>query len=86
MRDVSYKSLVKVFLTGRIEQELSSKAGHNRTLQRIDRKAAPADLIVILREKGGYIIREPMHHLKILSALFVVAILCCTPTGYIVYS
>src|SRR5512133_2104807 len=34
-RDVPYQSLVKVFLSDRIEQELSSKAGHNKTVQRI---------------------------------------------------
>ncbi len=38
-RDVPYQSLAKVFLADRIDQELSSKARHNKTVQRIARKA-----------------------------------------------
>jgi predicted DNA binding CopG/RHH family protein len=38
-RDVPYQSLVKVFLADRIEQELSGKAGHNKAVQRIAKKA-----------------------------------------------
>lgn len=37
-RDVPYQSLVKVFLSDRIEQELAAK-GHNKSLHRIARKA-----------------------------------------------
>jgi predicted DNA binding CopG/RHH family protein len=37
-RDVPYQSLVKVFLSDRIEQELTSK-GHNKSLHRIARKS-----------------------------------------------
>lgn len=37
-RDVPYQSLVKVFLSDRIEQELTSK-GHNKPLHRIGRKS-----------------------------------------------
>ena len=37
-RDVPYQSLVKVFLSDRIEQELSVK-GHNKSLQRIADKS-----------------------------------------------
>jgi predicted DNA binding CopG/RHH family protein len=37
-RDVPYQSLVKVFLSDRIEQELTAK-GHNRSLHRIARKS-----------------------------------------------
>jgi predicted DNA binding CopG/RHH family protein len=37
-RDVPYQSLVKVFLSDRIEQELSTK-GHNKSLHRITKKA-----------------------------------------------
>jgi predicted DNA binding CopG/RHH family protein len=36
-RDVPYQSLVKVFLSDRIEQELAAK-GHNKSLHRIARK------------------------------------------------
>jgi len=38
-RDVPYQSLVKVFLSDRIEQELATKQRHNKSLQRIGRKA-----------------------------------------------
>ena len=38
-RDVPYQSLAKVFLSDRIDQELSNKARHNKTVQRIARKA-----------------------------------------------
>ncbi len=38
-RDVPYQSLVKVFLYDRIGQELSGKAGHNKAVQRIAKKA-----------------------------------------------
>jgi predicted DNA binding CopG/RHH family protein len=38
-RDVPYQSLVKVFLSDRIEQELTSKAKHNKLLQRIADKS-----------------------------------------------
>ncbi len=37
-RDVPYQSLVKVFLSDRIEQELTAK-GHNKSLHRIARKS-----------------------------------------------
>lgn len=37
-RDVPYQSLVKVFLSDRIEQELSAK-GHNKSLHRVARKS-----------------------------------------------
>ena len=37
-RDVPYQSLVKVFLSDRIERELTAK-GHNKSLHRIARKA-----------------------------------------------
>lgn len=37
-RDVPYQSLVKVFLSDRIDQELTAK-GHNRSLHRIARKS-----------------------------------------------
>jgi predicted DNA binding CopG/RHH family protein len=37
-RDVPYQSLVKVFLSDRIEQELATK-GHNKSLHRIAKKA-----------------------------------------------
>jgi predicted DNA binding CopG/RHH family protein len=37
-RDVPYQSLVKVFLSDRIEQELATK-GHNKSLHRITKKA-----------------------------------------------
>lgn len=37
-RDVPYQSLVKVFLSDRIEQELATK-GHNKSLRRIAKKA-----------------------------------------------
>jgi len=37
-RDVPYQSLVKVFLSDRIEQELAAK-GHNKSLHRIAKKA-----------------------------------------------
>ncbi len=39
-RDVPYQSLVKVFLSDRISQELSNKGRHNKTVQRIARKAS----------------------------------------------
>lgn len=38
-RDVPYQSLVKVFLSDRIEQELMSKTGHNKAFHRIARKS-----------------------------------------------
>jgi len=38
-RDVPYQSLVKVFLSDRIDQELTGKTGHNKSLHRIPRKA-----------------------------------------------
>ncbi len=38
-RDVPYQSLVKVFLSDRIEQELAAK-GRNKSLHRIARKSA----------------------------------------------
>jgi hypothetical protein len=38
-RDVPYQSLVKVFLSDRIEQELVAKRGHNK-VQRIGHKVA----------------------------------------------
>jgi predicted DNA binding CopG/RHH family protein len=38
-RDIPYQSLVKVFLSDRIEQELSGKTGHNKAVQRIAGKA-----------------------------------------------
>jgi predicted DNA binding CopG/RHH family protein len=38
-RDVPYQSLVKVFLSDRIEQELTGKAKHNKSLQRIADKS-----------------------------------------------
>ncbi len=37
-RDIPYQSLVKVFLSDRIEQELTAK-GHNKPLHRIAKKA-----------------------------------------------
>jgi len=37
-RDVPYQSLIKVFLSDRIEQELSVK-GHNKSLHRIADKS-----------------------------------------------
>ncbi len=37
-RDVPYQSLVKVFLSDRIDQELTTK-GHNKSLHRIARKS-----------------------------------------------
>ncbi len=37
-RDVPYQSLVKVFLSDRIEEELTAK-GHNKSLHRIARKS-----------------------------------------------
>jgi hypothetical protein len=37
-RDVPYQSLGKVFLSDRIDQELSNKARHNKAAQRIARK------------------------------------------------
>jgi hypothetical protein len=39
-RDVPYQSLVKVFLSDRIEQELVVKQGHDKSVQRIGHKAA----------------------------------------------
>lgn len=39
-RDVPYQSLVKVFLSDRIEQELSGKAGHNKAMHRIAKKTS----------------------------------------------
>jgi len=39
-RDVPYQSLVKVFLSDRIEQELVVKQGHNKSAQRIGHKVA----------------------------------------------
>lgn len=39
-RDVPYRSLVKVFLSDRINQELGGKAGHNKSAHRIVRKSA----------------------------------------------
>ena len=39
-RDVPYQSLVKVFLSDRIEQELVVKQGHNKSVQRIGNKTA----------------------------------------------
>jgi predicted DNA binding CopG/RHH family protein len=39
-RDVPYQSLVKVFLSDRIEQELVVKQGHSKSVQRIVHKAA----------------------------------------------
>src|SRR5512145_787561 len=38
-RDVPYQSLAKVFLSDRIDQELTNKARYNRTVPRIARKA-----------------------------------------------
>ena len=38
-RDVPYQSLVKVFLSDRIEHELAGKAGHNKSFHRIARKS-----------------------------------------------
>jgi predicted DNA binding CopG/RHH family protein len=38
-RDAPYQSLVKVFLSDRIEQELTGKAGHNKPSQRIADKS-----------------------------------------------
>lgn len=38
-RDVPYQSLVKVFLSERIKQELSDKTGHNRAVPRVAKKA-----------------------------------------------
>jgi len=38
-RDVPYQSLVKVFLSDRIGQELMVKQGHNKSVQRIANKA-----------------------------------------------
>ena len=40
-RDVPYQSLVKVFLSDRIEQELPGKARHSKSVQRIAKKAGP---------------------------------------------
>ena len=37
-RDVPYQSLVKVFLSDRIEQELVTKTRHNKQMQRIAEK------------------------------------------------
>ena len=37
-RDVPYQSLVKVFLSERIEQELGTKPRHNKQMQRIAEK------------------------------------------------
>ena len=37
-RDVPYQSLVKVFLSDRIEQELVEKQGHNKSMRRIGHK------------------------------------------------
>jgi predicted DNA binding CopG/RHH family protein len=37
-RDVPYQSLVKVFLSDRIDQELTDKAGHSKASHRIARK------------------------------------------------
>jgi predicted DNA binding CopG/RHH family protein len=39
-RDVPYQSLVKVFLSDRIEQELVVKQGRDKSVQRIGHKAA----------------------------------------------
>ena len=39
-RDVPYQSLVKVFLSDRIEQELMSKTGHNKAFHRNARKSS----------------------------------------------
>jgi predicted DNA binding CopG/RHH family protein len=39
-RDVPYQSLVKVFLSDRIEQELVEKQGHNKSMRRIGHKTA----------------------------------------------
>jgi predicted DNA binding CopG/RHH family protein len=39
-RDVPYQSLVKVFLSDRIEQELVEKQGHNKSMRRIGHKRA----------------------------------------------
>jgi predicted DNA binding CopG/RHH family protein len=39
-RDVPYQSLVKVFLSDRIEQELVAKQGYNKSVQRIGHKTA----------------------------------------------
>jgi len=38
-RDVPYQSLVKVFLSDRIAQELNGKTGHNKSFNRIARKS-----------------------------------------------
>lgn len=38
-RDVPYQSLVKVFLSERIEQELMAKQGHNKSFHRTARKS-----------------------------------------------
>jgi predicted DNA binding CopG/RHH family protein len=38
-RDVPYQSLVKVFLSDRLEQELMGKRGHNKSFRRIARKS-----------------------------------------------
>ena len=39
-RDVPYQSLVKVFLSDRIEQELAVKQGRSKYVQRIGHKTA----------------------------------------------
>ncbi|HVN97428.1 MAG TPA: BrnA antitoxin family protein [Syntrophorhabdaceae bacterium] len=39
-RDVPYQSLVKVFLSDRIDQELTGKRAHSKSLQRIGHKPA----------------------------------------------
>jgi hypothetical protein len=39
-RDVAYQSLVKVFLSDRIEQELTGKPGHNKAFHRLARKSS----------------------------------------------
>ncbi|MDD5008383.1 MAG: BrnA antitoxin family protein [Syntrophorhabdaceae bacterium] len=39
-RDVPYQSLVKVFLSDRIEQEFTTKQKHNKSLQRIGHRSA----------------------------------------------
>ena len=40
-RDVPYQSLVKVFLSDRIEEELTGKTGHGKASHRATRKQAP---------------------------------------------
>ena len=40
-RDVPYQSLVKVFLSDRIEEDLTGRTGHGKTSHRTARKQGP---------------------------------------------